>query len=73
MAHEGKGKRTNQYNPGAENLAQYTMAVIDHQRGSHDEAGKVIHETPKEKRSQYAREIWRRRKAHSKERDEVPF
>lgn len=37
MARAGKGSQ--QYNPGAENLAQYTMAVTDHQRRSHDAAG----------------------------------
>jgi hypothetical protein len=74
MARAGKGRRTQQYNLGAENLAQYTMAVTDHQRGSHDAAGKIIHETPKEKRSEYAREIWRRRRKRGVDRsDAVPF
>jgi hypothetical protein len=48
-----------------------TMAVLDHQRGLHDEGGRIIHETPKEMRSQFAREIWRRRSGGKY--DDVPF
>jgi hypothetical protein len=62
MAKAGKGVRTRQYNPaGAINLAQYIQAAVDHTRGSHDEAGKIIHDTPKAKRREFAREIWFRR------------
>ena len=57
----GRGVRTRQYNPGAINLAQYVQAAMDHVRGSHDAAGKVLHETPKAVRRQFAREIWFRR------------
>jgi hypothetical protein len=39
-----------QYNPGARTLAEYVQAVTQHRRGAHDEAGRIIHETPKEKR-----------------------
>lgn len=53
----GKGVRTRQYNPGATNLAQYVQAAVEHVRGSHDEGGRVIHETPKAKRRSFAREI----------------
>jgi hypothetical protein len=48
-----RGKR----NPGANNLAQYVQAAVDHTRGAHDAGGKVIHETPKNKRRDFAREI----------------
>jgi hypothetical protein len=48
-------------NPGAVNLAQYVQAVMDHVRGSHDAGGKVLHETPKTVRRQFAKEIWWRR------------
>jgi len=68
MAKAGRGVRTRQYNPkrkrknpGATNLAQYVQAAMDHTRGSHDEGGKIIHETPKAKRREFAREIWFRR------------
>lgn len=62
MAKAGKGVRTRQYNPaGAINLAQYVQAAMDHVRGSHDAAGKIIHETPKAQRRAFAREIWFRR------------
>ena len=54
-------KRDTRKNPGAGNLAQYVQAAVDHTRGSHDAGGKVIHETPKSKRREYAREIWFRR------------
>lgn len=63
MAKAGKGVRTRQYNPrrkrnaGAGNLAQYVQAAVDHTRGAHDAGGKIIHETPKAKRREFAREI----------------
>jgi hypothetical protein len=72
MAKAGKGVRTRQYNPkrgcaksrtrkkrnpGATNLAQYVQAAVEHTRGAHDEGGRVIHETPKSKRREFAREI----------------
>ena len=63
-AKAGRGVRTRQYNPkkkrrnpGASNLAQYVQAAVEHSRGSHDAGGKVIHETPKPKRREFAREI----------------
>jgi len=48
-------------NPGATNLAQYVQAAVEHVRGTHDEGGRVIHETPKSKRREFAEEIWFRR------------
>lgn len=44
-------------NPGATNLAQYVQAAVEHTRGAHDEGGRIIHETPKAKRREFAREI----------------
>ncbi len=61
MARAGEGGRTKQYNPGAYSLAQYAEAVTHHTRREHDAGGKVIHETPKKKRQEFAEEIWRRR------------
>jgi len=64
MAKAGKGVRTRQYNPasaGAINLAQYVQAAMDHVRGAHDAAGEIIHNTPKAKRREFAKEIWFRR------------
>jgi hypothetical protein len=74
FAKAGKGRRTRQFNPGAENLAQYVQAVLDHTRGAHDAGGMIIHETPKEKRQEYAAKIWSRRKQRGATKGEdVPF
>jgi len=70
MARTGKGRRTNQFNPGARTLAEYVQAVTRHQRGAHDAAGRIIHETPKAKRREFAAEIWDRRRLRG---DEPPF
>lgn len=64
----GRGVRTRQYNPkkkrrnpGAKTLGAYVDAAVNHSRGAHDAGGKVIHETPKAKRREFAREIaWRK-------------
>lgn len=63
---KGRGVRTRQFNPkskskGAQSLGEYVSAVVSHTRGAHDEAGKLIHDTPKSKRREFAAEIWRRR------------
>lgn len=58
----GTGRRTRQFNPGAETLREYVEAAVSHRRGAHDEGGRVIHETPPERRSEFAKEIWRRRR-----------
>lgn len=58
MAKQGKGRRTRQYNQGARSLGAYVTAAKEHRRGAHDAGGKVIHETPKHKREEFAREIW---------------
>jgi hypothetical protein len=53
----GKHKAWFAKNPGAVNLAQYVQAAVEHSRGVHDEGGRIIHETPKAKRREFAREI----------------
>ena len=53
-------------NPGAESLKEYVSAAVEHARGEHDGGGLVIHETPPDRRSQFAKEIWRRRRLHGK-------
>jgi hypothetical protein len=63
MARSGQGVRTRQFNPGARTLAEYTEAALQHTRDAHDSGGAIIHETPKEKRQEFAAEIWRRRRA----------
>lgn len=68
MARAGIGARTRQYNPGAYTLRQYTEAALQHTRGAHDAGGKIIHQTPKEKRQEFAAEIWRRRRARGTDR-----
>jgi hypothetical protein len=69
-AREGLGRRTAQYNPGARTLGEYIQAVTQHTRRAHDEAGRIIHETPKSRRREFAAEIWDRRRAHH---ESVPF
>lgn len=67
MSRTGQGRRTVQYNPahkGAQTLGEYMQAVLQHTRGRHDAAGKIIHETPKWKRKEFASEIWARRESH---------
>lgn len=69
MARAGKGRRTDQYNnPGARTLAEYVQAAIEHQRGSHDAAGLILHETPKARRREFAAEIWNRRRQRGTDR-----
>jgi len=68
MARAGIGRRTRQFNPGARNLAEYTEAVLQHARGEHDHGGKIIHETPKERRREFAGQIWRMRRARGTDR-----
>ena len=68
LARAGRGVKTAQYNPGAYTLAQYTQAVLDHTRGAHDAGGKIIHATPKEKRQDFAQQIWLRRRARGTDR-----
>lgn len=69
MAKQRKGRRTAQYNPGTKTLGAYAQAVATHTRGAHDESGKIIHDTPKSKRREFAGEIWDRRKARGNPRE----
>ncbi len=84
----GLGKPTNQYNPakGVPSFEQYAAAVggmlggereyypnsTRHKKGAHDEAGAIIHATPKSKRVEYAiriaREAGRTRKQKHEDR-----
>ena len=66
------GRKTRQYNPsaGVPTFAQYAWAVSNHSRGSHDEAGAIIHATPRSKRIQYAKKI---ADIKASRREEVPF
>lgn len=52
----------------ARTLKEYTEAVLRHTRGEHDAGGKIIHETSKEKRQEFAAEIWRRRRTRGTDR-----
>jgi len=69
----GAGRPTNQYNPskGVPTFEQYAWAVTQGNRkhyvrgsgwvpGAHDEAGAIIHATPKHKRIEYAKAIARK-------------
>jgi hypothetical protein len=79
----GIGRRTRQYNPvdstGAKTMGQW-LAAVQSMKGASDQmpvsdAIAMIHATPPEKRSAFAREIWRLRRAHGTDRSagEVPF
>lgn len=65
FAKKGKGRRTRQYNPGAKSLGEYVSAAVSHTRGASDEGGKIIHETPKARRREFAAEIWDKRRMHN--------
>lgn len=75
----GKGIRTSQLNPaaGAVSLGQWVTALLSAKgQGPMDpEAAKqMIHETPARRRSEFARDIWSRRRARGTDRrEEVPF
>ncbi len=80
----GRGRPVVQMNPGkesegAKSLAQWVMAVMA-MRGQSSEmslgqAVRMVKATPPEKRSEYAAEIWRRRRDRGTDRraSEVPF
>jgi len=78
----GIGRKTRQYNPastGATTLGQWLTAVTSIKGESSDmavqDAVAMIHATPPEARSRFAKEIWRLRRAHGTDRraGEVPF
>lgn len=56
-SHAKRAEYIGKSNPGADTLGAYMAAVADHRPGAHDAGGKVIHETPKARRSRFAREI----------------
>jgi hypothetical protein len=71
----GMGRPTKQYNPargGVPTFAQYSWAVSQggpggrNNSGVHDEAGAIIHATPKSKRIDYARRIAEGRTARAR-------
>ena len=83
FARNGKGKRTRQYNPkgeGARSVAQWVQAVMV-TKGMGDtmtlnQAIDMIHNTPQSRRSEFAREIWSRRREHGTDTrggGEIPF
>jgi len=78
----GVGMKTRQYNPqsqGATTLGQWLAAVTSMKGNSDamsvDAAVAMIHATPPEARSGFAKEIWSLRRAHGTDRrsGEVPF
>jgi hypothetical protein len=78
MRNAGLGRRTRQYNPagGAKNLGQWVIAVMS-AKGESDqmsvrEAVAMIRETSQSKRSEFAEEIWNRRRARGTDKS-VPF
>jgi hypothetical protein len=78
----GLGRKTRQYNPqseGATSLGQWMTAVTS-MKGESDAmtvsaAVDMVHATPPEKRSQFAKEIWSRRRKHGTDKrgSDVPF
>jgi hypothetical protein len=78
----GLGRRTHQYNPsgkgGATSLGQWLTAVFAMKGQSQDmtvpAAVEMIRATPPARRSEFAREIWSRRRARGTDRkEEIPF
>jgi hypothetical protein len=79
----GLGRRTRQYNPvaeGAKSLGQWLTAVTsmkgENSAMSVADAVAMIRATPLERRSQFAEEIWQKRRAHygpTGRSDSVPF
>lgn len=77
----GIGRRTRQYNPandGAQTLGQWLTAVIS-MKGQGDmsvqDAVALIHATPPDRRSEFAKGIWALRRQHGTDRrtSDVPF
>ncbi|MFZ0213592.1 MAG: hypothetical protein WBE20_06725 [Candidatus Acidiferrales bacterium] len=75
MQRHGLGRRTRQFNPdtqGARTLGQWLTAVMS-MKGESDAmsvsaAVDLIHATPADRRSRFAREIWRLRREHGTDR-----
>lgn len=77
MKRAGVGRRTRQFNPeGARNLAQWLQAVLSVKGQSSDmtvrQAVDTIRATPAARRSDFAYQIWERRKEHGTDR-RIPF
>jgi len=77
--HLGMGRRTRQFNPGegANSLGQWLTAVMS-MKGESDAmtvpaAVEIIRATPPTRRSEFAGEIWSRRRDHGTDRTGVPF
>jgi hypothetical protein len=74
----GIGRKTRQFNPGATSLGQWLTAVTsmkgENSAMSVADAVAMIHATPPAMRSEFAAEIWRRRRERGTDRtSEVPF
>ena len=72
MKARGKGVRTRQFNPeGATTMAQWVSAVLAMKGENSDiskaDAIEIVHATPADARSRFAREIWRRRRRNPAE------
>ena len=75
MQRYGLGRRTRQYNPdtqGARTLGQWLSAVMS-MKGESDvmsvsAAVDLIHATPADRRSHFAKQIWRLRREHGTDR-----
>ncbi len=77
MKRAGIGRRTHQFNPeGARNLAQWLKAVLSVKGETSDmtvrQAVEMIRATPAARRSQFAGEIWSRRREHGTDK-QIPF
>jgi hypothetical protein len=77
MKRAGIGRRTHQYNPeGARNLAQWLKAVLSAKGEASDmtvrQAVDMIRATPAARRSQFAQQIWDRRREHGTD-TRIPF
>ena len=84
MKRAGLGRRTRQFNPaaeGARSVGQWLTAVMS-MKGESDAmtvpaAVEMIRATPAERRSQFAEEIWRKRRTHwgaqTGSSDSIPF
>jgi hypothetical protein len=75
----GLGRRTRQYNPagdGAQTLGQWMNAVLSMKGQGGDmtvlDAVNMVHATPPDKRSRFAKQIWAKRRQHGTDRA-VPF
>lgn len=79
LARQGRGRRTVQFNPkGAVNLGQYLTALMvlhgDSTAMDFAAARQMIHDTPKSRRSEFASDIWAKRRERGTDKTgSVPF